>query len=212
MPPIVLNQTSFDVAIQQLCKQDKGLAEIVDTVGAPPFWIRPAGFSTLIQIILEQQVSLASALATFKRLNDLAGELTPERMLELDDLSLRRAGFSRQKTRYSRIAARAVISGTLNLDGLADMEDNAARAALTALTGIGPWTADVYLQMALRRPDVWPIGDVALQEAVKRYADLPARPRGDEMEQHGEKWRPLRTVAASILWHGYLNLPYDAYR
>lgn len=212
MSPLQLTETSFRNAVHSLCRQDSGLSQIVQTAGMPPFWVRPAGFSTLIQIILEQQVSLASALATFDRLNALAGSLTPQRMLELDDDSLRSAGFSRQKTRYCRIAAQAVLDGTLDLDGLEALEDEAARARLTALTGIGPWTADVYLQMALRRPDIWPVGDVALQTAVQRYAGLPKKPKTDEMEIIGEKWRPMRTAAAGILWHGYLNLPPEAYR
>lgn len=212
MSPSQLTESSFRAAVRSLCRQDAGLAEIVNAVGTPPFWVRPAGFSTLIQIILEQQVSLASALATFDRLNALAGTLTPVRMLELDDESLRSAGFSRQKTRYCRIAAQAVLDGSLDLDGLALLDDDQARAQLTALTGIGPWTADVYLQMALRRPDIWPVGDVALQTAIQRYAGLPKKPATDEMERIGEKWRPMRTTAASILWHGYLNLPPESYR
>lgn len=212
MLPTRLDRQSYAAAVRQLCEQDAGLAAIVDAVGTPPFWVRPAGFPTLIQIILEQQVSLASAFATFERLNALAGELTPGRMLELDDDSLRAAGFSRQKTRYCRIAAQAVLDGTLDLHALDRFSDEAARAQLTALTGIGPWTADVYLQMALRRPDIWPVGDVALQSAVQRYAGLAEKPRSEEMEKFGEAWRPLRTVAACILWHGYLNLPAEAYR
>lgn len=212
MVPAPLTEESFQAAVLRLCGEDPGLADIVSRIGPPPFWVRPPGFSTLIQIILEQQVSLASALATFDRLNALAVRLTPARMLELDDESLRTAGFSRQKMRYCRIAARAILDGTLDLSALEDLADGAARAKLTALTGIGPWTADIYLQMALRRPDIWPVGDVALQTAVQRYAGLSDRPRAADMEEYGEVWRPFRTAAAGILWHGYLNLPAEAYR
>ncbi len=210
--PISLTKASFERAVRHLCVVDSGLAEIVAAVGPPPFWVRPAGFQTLIQIILEQQVSLASAMATFDRLLTLAGDLTPARMLELGDDELRKAGFSRQKTRYCRIAASAVRDGELDLNELSHLGDEAVRQKLTSLTGIGPWTADVYLQMALRRPDIWPIGDVALQTAVQRFSGLQEKPNADEMAAAGESWRPFRTAAAYILWHGYLNLPPEAYR
>lgn len=204
-PPETLTEKSFTRAVRRLVRADPGLGAIVASAGEPPFWVRSPGFPTLVHIILEQQVSLASALAAYDRLTAAAGKLTPERLLALPDEALRGAGLSRQKARYCRIAAEAVLSGALDLPGLSALPDDEVRLRLTALTGIGPWTADVYLQMALRRPDVWPAGDIALQTAVQKYYALDARPATAEMPAYGEKWRPVRTVAASILWHGYLN-------
>jgi len=210
--PETLTEETYAQAVRRLVRQDRGLAEIVASAGMPPFWVRPPGFPTLIQIILEQQVSLASAFAAFDKLGAAAGDLTPSRLLALPDDVLRAAGLSRQKARYCRIAAEAVRCGELDLEALAALPDDDVRRRLTSLTGIGPWTADVYLQMALRRPDIWPAGDIALQSAVKKYYALEERPTAGEMPAYGERWRPHRTAAASILWHGYLNLPAEGYR
>ena len=195
----------FRRAVRKLAAADPALGSIVARYGEPPFWVRAPGFATLVHIILEQQVSIASALAAFNKLKAIVGEVTPVRFLALEDAQLRAAGFSRQKMRYCRIAAKAVLDGSLDLEGLRDLDDDAARASLTALTGIGDWTADVYLQMALRRPDIWPVGDLALQAAVQKVFGLEARPKGAEMGAYGEPWRPHRSAAAMILWHGYLE-------
>ena len=154
---------------------------------------------------LEQQVSLASARAAFDRLLAAVTPLTPTGFLELDDSSLRTIGFSRQKAGYARYLAQSVVNGHLDLDGLAQTEDDRARAALLTLKGIGPWTADVYLLMALRRPDIWPVGDLGLVVAVQEIKQLPARPLGLAKEAIATAWRPWRAVAARLLWHYYLN-------
>ena len=198
-------ESEFRRAVRKLAAESPQLGAIVARYGEPPFWVREPGFATLVHIILEQQVSLASALAAFKKLKAAVGAVTPESLLGLDDAALRTAGFSRQKIRYCRIAAGAVLDGSLDLDGLGALDDDAARAALTALKGIGDWTADVYLQMALRRPDIWPVGDLALQAAVQKVYGLENRPKGEEMAAYGELWRPNRSTAAMILWHGYLE-------
>lgn len=203
--PAALNAASFRKAVRILTGRDPDLAALVDRHGPPPFWVRPAGFPTLLHIILEQQVSLASAQATFDRLRLLADPLTPESLLALPDEALRGIGFSRQKIRYCRIAAQAILNGDLPLDHFDRLPDEEVRGRLTALTGIGPWTADIYLQMALRRPDVWPVGDLALRVAVQRFKGLAEKPVSTHMEAIGEAWRPYRSVAAGILWHGYLN-------
>jgi DNA-3-methyladenine glycosylase II len=132
--------------------------------GPPPLWARPPGFGTLIHIILEQQVSLASARAAYDRLVLRLGELTPRGVLESTDEELRADGFSRQKNRYVRALAAALEDGALDLVAVAALDDAEVRTALVALPGIGPWTAEVYLLSALRRPDTWPTGDIALQE------------------------------------------------
>ena len=188
-----------------LTAQDADLAAVVHRWGPPPLWAREPGFPTLIHIILEQQVSLASARAAFDRLLALATPLTPTRFLELDDATLRTVGFSRQKTGYSRHLAQAIVTGEFDIDGLGTLPDDAARTALVARKGIGPWTADIYLLMCLGRPDVWPVGDLALQVAMQSIKGLAQRPTVVEMEKIGEAWRPWRAVAARLLWHHYLR-------
>lgn len=202
---IALDDRTLREAAGELGERDARLGRILARHGAPPLWAREPGFPTLVHIILEQQVSLASARAAFTRLLALASPLTPERFLELDDASLKAAGFSRQKTRYGRELAQAVQSGSLDLLRLASLEDDEVRAELTAVKGIGRWTADIYLLMALGRPDVWPSGDLALAVAARTSLDLRALPSGAELLELAEAWRPWRAVAARILWHAYLS-------
>jgi DNA-3-methyladenine glycosylase II len=175
-------------------------------------WEREEGFATLVLTILEQQVSLASALAAFERLRAAAPHVTPENFLSFDDGQLRAFGFSRQKALYCRLLARAVLDGELDLRKLATLSDDAARAELMRLKGVGTWTADVYLLRALLRPDVWPAGDLALQLAVQSVKDLPARPTAAELDALAEPWRPLRAVAARLLWLHYLEGRHEAVR
>lgn len=200
-----LTTSSFESAVRELTAADADLGAVVERHGDPPMWPREPGFPTLILLILEQQVSLASARATFDRLCRETGELTPARFLDLGVATLRRLGFSRQKTRYGRALAEALAKGELNLDGLATMEDDEVRARLTRITGVGPWTADIYLMMALRRPDIWPDRDLALAVAAQEIKGLRERPGADALRELGEAWRPWRAVAARILWHYYLN-------
>ena len=200
-----LTPSTYTHALEQLAEQDPDLAQIYWTLGAPPMWEREPGFPTLIHIILEQQVSLASAKAAFDKLLAIASPLTPESFLALDDLTLREAGFSRQKTKYGRLLATAIQNGQLNLASLPHLTDDEVRNQLTAIKGIGPWTADVYLLMVLKRPDIWPVGDLALQVAAQHIKNLPNRPKAVELEQIGEVWRPWRAVAARLLWHFYLS-------
>ena len=192
-------------AVGVLAARDPDLAAIVDRFGLPPLWDRRPGFPTLLHIILEQQVSLASARAAFDRLCAAADPLTPARFLELDDATLLAIGFSRQKARYGRALATAVESGTLDLDGLADRDDEAVHDALQAVPGIGPWTSTIYLLMVLGRPDVWPVGDIALAESVGAVKGLARRPDATEMERLADRWRPWRSVAARLFWHDYLG-------
>lgn len=200
-----LDEATLRVAALELAERDERLRAAVAAYGLPPLWAREPGFHTLLRIILEQQVSLASAAAAFGRLQTEANPLTPARFLEFDDASLKTIGFSRQKTRYGRELAHAILSGALDLDGLDALEDDAARAALTSVTGIGRWTADIYLLMALGRPDVWPVGDLALELAARDILTLPHKPMRDELAGIAEGWRPWRAVAARVLWHVYLS-------
>jgi DNA-3-methyladenine glycosylase II len=200
-----LSELSLLAAVKLLCKRDSSLRSVVDRFGPPPLWSREPGFATLIHIILEQQVSLASAQACYDKLNARLAMLNPAEFLKLKDEDLLALGFSRQKTRYARILAQAILEGQLNLNSLEQLSDADVFSRLTALTGIGPWTANIYLLMALGRPDIWPTGDLALVVAVQKLYDLDHRPLETEFLQRGESWRPYRAVAARILWHYYLS-------
>ena len=201
----VLDQTMLAEGVAVLADRDADLGGVVERYGLPPLWAREPGFATLLKTILEQQVSLASAQAAYDRLCKAVGSLTPSSFLSLDDTTLRAVGFSRQKARYGRLLARELVDGSFDLEAVAQLDDDDARAALTSLTGIGSWTADTYLLMALLRPDVWPAGDIALQVAVQDLKVLSNRPVHDEMVDIGEAWRPWRGVAARLLWFHYLG-------
>jgi DNA-3-methyladenine glycosylase II len=190
-----------------LAARDPDLARALERLGPPPLWNREPGFPTLVHIILEQQVSLASARAAFDKLVSRISPLEPTSLLELDDRELKAIGFSGQKGRYCRELARAVLDSSLDPDALVSLTDDQVRTELTKVTGIGRWTADIYLLMALGRPDVWPRGDLALHKAVRDLKVLEGHLTPSEFEELGEPWRPWRSVAARILWNHYLNPP-----
>jgi DNA-3-methyladenine glycosylase II len=200
-----LTEESLTVAVEELAARDPDIAGIVARYGPPPLWDREPGFPTLLYIILEQQVSLASARAAFDRLRVAADPLSPERFLELTDDELLRIGFSRQKARYGRALATAIESGALDLDALPGFDDQAVHDALQTVPGIGPWTSTIYLLMVLGRPDVWPAGDIALAASIGEVKGLGRRPDAAEMTVLGEAWRPWRSVAARLFWHDYLS-------
>jgi DNA-3-methyladenine glycosylase II len=202
-----LDERTFAAAAAELCAADPDLAAIVAAHGLPAFWSREPGFPTLVLLILEQQVSLASAKAAYDRLDARLCGVTPEGIAGSSDEELRADGFSRQKNRYVRALSAAVLDRSLDLEGVARLDDDGVRGALVALPGIGPWTAEVYLLSALRRPDTWPVGDIALQEGVRRVRRLPVRPSPDDLHAIGEAWRPHRASAARLLWHLYLSEP-----
>ena len=187
------------------------LGESLARYGTPPLWARDPSYATLVHLILEQQVSLASAQAAFDRLGAAIGVVTPDALLTLDDTALRRIGFSRQKTGYARELASAVLDG-FSLESLAALPDNEVRAALTVHRGIGRWTADIYLTMCLLRDDVWPNGDLALAAAAREIGLTTQRPSNEELAKIAERWHPYRAIAARILWQHYLrerNQPLD---
>ncbi len=203
--PEALTETTLLDAVADLAAGDRDIAAIVKRFGPPPMWHRPAGFATLVHIVLEQQVSLASAQAAFDRLEAAANPFTPGRFLELNDSELLEIGFSRQKARYVRGLAAAIRDGRFDLDEITELDDEAAHRSLVALTGIGPWTADIYLLLALRRPDIWPAADIALATAVAELKGLAGRPDVAAMESLGDAWGPWRSVAARLFWHDDLG-------
>jgi DNA-3-methyladenine glycosylase II len=204
-PQTILDEAAFAQAVRFLADRDEHLAAVVKTYGHPPLWVREPGFPTLVYIILEQQVSLASARAAFERLKAAVNPLTPGRFLKLTDAELLRIGFSRQKTLYSRLLAESLARRYFNLRDLHELHDDSARNMLIAFKGIGRWTADIYLMSALRRPDIWPTGDLALATAVREVKRLRQRPSPERLEMLSVPWRPWRAVAARLFWHAYLS-------
>jgi DNA-3-methyladenine glycosylase II len=204
-PAGLVDEASLAHGVRVLAAVDPDLAAIVERHGPPPLWRREPGFETLVRIVLEQQVSLASGRAAYHRLGGTVGSVSPTILAETDQEMLESAGLTRQKARYLRELGSAAATGTLDLDGLADLDDTAVRRALCAIPGVGPWTADVYLLMALRRPDVWPAADIALATSARRVKQLPERPDPVALERLAEPWRPWRAVAARLLWHAYLE-------
>ena len=200
-----LTPSTYARAIERLAAADPVLAAVAARWGPPPFWRHPEGFAGLVHAILAQQVSLESAAAAFGKLERALGSVEPAPFLTLDAGRLRAIGFSRPKAAYVRELAAAILAGALDLEALHGAPDDAVRRALLERRGIGPWTADVYLLFALRRPDAWPRGDLALAVAVQELWDLPQRPTWDALDAFAERWRPHRAVAARFLWHDYLS-------
>ncbi len=185
--------------------RDTDLAAVVTRFGPPPLWARRPGYTTLAKIILEQQVSQASAAAIYRRLHRTIGGVTQERVLSAGERGLRGAGLTRQKAAYCVGIAQAIRRGDLDLRQLGRMDGPAARSVLIQVHGIGPWTADVYLLMALRQPDVWPHGDLALAKAVIQVKKMRKLPSYDRLTRMAVQWSPWRAVAARIVWHHYLS-------
>ena len=200
-----LTEKTLAVAARQLAARDEMLAGIHAKHGDPPLWRRATGFTTLVHIILEQQVSLKSAKAMLVRLQSVIQPFEPERFLDLGDAHLRSLGVTRQKSAYLIDLSTSIVNGQLSFTKLARMSDDDARLMLTRIKGIGLWSADVYLLMAMRRADIWPAGDLALAVAMKELKGLANRPGPIELEQLAEQWRPHRAVAARMLWQYYLG-------
>ena len=199
--------STFPVLCDKLAQDDPDLAAIINAHGYPPMWSRPNSFETLVHIILEQQVSLASALSALNKLRERVQEITPARVLLLTDEEFRACYCSRQKTGYIKYLAEALLSGQLNLAHFDEMPDDEIRAQLVALKGIGNWTADVYLMFVLQRADIFPIGDLAAINALKRIKHLPVDTTREEIITISEQWKPYRTIATMLLWHFYLSSP-----
>lgn len=200
-----LTAEGFAAAATRLADGDGHLAAVISRHGLPDFWHRPPGFATLVLFIVEQQVSLDSARAVFERLSSSLGGVSPRSVASAGHEVLRSVGLTRQKQRYLVGLGEMMLANPSLLDDLADTPDAEARRRLLAITGIGPWTADVYLLSALRRPDVWPVGDRALQVGVGELIGLESPPDSRQLEDIGERWRPYRSVAARLVWHSYLR-------
>jgi DNA-3-methyladenine glycosylase II len=204
MPDLPLDLARLHAATAILAARDPDLAGIVARLGPPPLWERPPGLATLVAIVLEQQVSLRSGAAAFDRLRLAAGTVEAGPIVDLGETGARAAGLTRQKARYVVGLAEAAIDGRLDAAAIASADDDDARERLTALLGIGRWTADIYLLMALGRPDIWPDGDLALASSMRRAKSFANIPDRAEQLRVAESWRPWRAVGARLLWHAYL--------
>jgi DNA-3-methyladenine glycosylase II len=196
---------NFRAICDQLAKRDADLKRILKTRGYPSMWTRPNSFQTLILTILEQQVSLAAAYAAFKRLKERIGTVTPDKLATLSDEDLRACYFTRQKIVYARGLTEAIQSKQIKLRALHHQPDESVREQLITLKGIGNWTIDVYLMHALRRTDLFPLGDIALVNSLKHIKQLPDDISKEDMLEIAAQWRPNRTIAAMILWHDYMQ-------
>jgi len=199
-----LTSQALATGTRVLATRDRRLAGIVDRLGVPPMWGRRPGFATLVHIILEQQVSIAAARTLFRRLSDNLGGIRPETVLAAGVAGLRGHGLTRQKSAYCHGLAERVLDGRLDLSAAARATEASGRAALLAVPGLGPWSVDIYWLMALRRPDVWPRGDLALAVAMRDVLRLRVRPDHDRQARLAEDWAPWRSVAARLLWAHYL--------
>ena len=203
--PAAFTQATLPQLCDQLAAHDEALQQIITTYGYPPFWSRTATFATLIHIILEQQVSLASAKAAFLKLQQKIGHVTPQAILQLNDDEMKACYFSRQKIIYARALANAILKNELHIERLASATDEEVHQQLKQIKGIGNWTADVFLMMALHRCDCFPTGDVALMNSMREVLQLPKETSKETLLSIAEKWKPYRTIAAFLLWHNYIK-------
>lgn len=199
------NTSNFEENCQKVASMDKDLAQVISEHGYPPVWNRPNTFESLVHIILEQQVSLASALATLNKLRGKITVVSPENVLALSDEELKACYFSRQKTVYVRHLAQALVNGALNLTELEGLADDEVRQRLLTLKGIGHWTVDIYLIFVLKRTDIFPIGDLAAVNALKRIKKLDKDTTRETLLALSTLWQPYRTLATMLLWHYYLS-------
>ncbi len=199
------NQPNFHQLCDRLAAMDADLAHIIQTYSYPPMWSRPNTFESLVHIILEQQVSLASALSALNKLKEKVPEITPARVVLLTDEEFKACYFSRQKTLYVKHLAEFLISGKLSLEKLEQLTDDEVRQQLTAIKGIGNWTVDIYLIFILHRADVFPIGDLAAVNALKKIKNLPPSVTREDILLIAQSWKPYRTPATMLLWHFYLE-------
>jgi DNA-3-methyladenine glycosylase II len=202
-----VNSTTFQTICNELAAQDAELSQIIQSYGYPPMWSRPNTFESLVHIILEQQVSLASALSALNKMKERVQEITPARVLLLTDEEFKACYFSRQKTAYVKYLAEAMLNGHINLHEFEQMPDEEIRAKLITLKGIGNWTIDVYLMFVLQRADIFPVGDLAAVNSFKRVKGLAPATTREELVTMARQWQPYRTIATMLLWHNYLSAP-----
>lgn len=198
------NEGNFKAICAILGSRDPDLQSILNTHDYPPCWTRSPSFETLVHIILEQQVSLASAKAALNKLQIKTGGISPAALMKLNDQQLKDCYFSRQKITYVRHLANAILNDQLNLEALSTMDNDTVRSTLLKIKGIGNWTVDVYLMMVLKRCDLFPPGDTALVKSIKETKQLSTNISKKAIAQVASAWKPYQTIAAYILWHACL--------
>jgi DNA-3-methyladenine glycosylase II len=198
MPVGIVNPKS----IKQLLSKDKIFKLIFDKYGSPPDWSRSQGFISLSKIILEQQVSLASANAHFLKLNSYLKEFSPSNIIRLTDKEMRNCQISRQKAVYLRALSNAIINEDLKMEVLGKLKEPEIRKQLTNIKGIGNWTTDIYLMFCLQSKDIFPIGDIAVVNTIKELTKVKSR---EDILKLSENWKPFRSLATYFLWHYYLS-------
>src|SRR5262245_45364603 len=203
MPSFIHTESDLDVAIAALVAIDPRFGDVLARAGRPPLRRRADGFAGLASIVVSQQLSTASAKAIWGRLAEALDPLDHTAMLRVRPARLARIGLSAPKIRTLKAIAKAIDRGHIDLATLAEKPADEAHAALTALHGIGPWTADIYLLFCLGHADAWPAGDLALQEAARLLLALKKRPTAKDMGPLAEAWRPWRGAAAYMLWAQY---------
>jgi DNA-3-methyladenine glycosylase II len=203
--PRTLTRASLDLGARALRRRDRDLGFVLDRLGVPPLWGRRPGFPTLVRIILEQQVSVAAALTLYRRLFRRLGGVSATGVAAMGEAGLREFGLTRQKARYCYGLAVRVLDGSLDLSSVAALPDDDGRAVLLSVPGLGPWSVDIYYLMALRRPDVWPRGDLALASALRDVLRMDRLPTREKQWTIAERWSPWRSVAARLLWAHYLS-------
>ncbi|HEY0750808.1 MAG TPA: DNA-3-methyladenine glycosylase 2 family protein, partial [Chitinophagaceae bacterium] len=187
-----------------MSRKDTDLKKVIAEYGYPPLWVRPNSYETLVLTILEQQVSLASAYAAYKKLKERLGEIAPVKLLNLSDGELRACYLSRQKIIYTRLLAEAIMAGNIDLPSFQDKPDEQVRTELKKIKGIGDWTVDIYLIHALQRTDIFPIGDLALINAIKMVKGIKEISK-EELTSMSKSWKPLRSMATMLFWHYYIK-------
>jgi DNA-3-methyladenine glycosylase II len=199
----ILTRQTLKQALLQLSTQDRVMKELLQTYGVPPLWQRRQDFQTLMHIVLEQKVSLASAAAVLARVQALCPSMTPVEFLRVSEKSMRDAGISERKLSYCQSIAQALLDDRLDLIRLRKLDDEAVIDALVEIRGIGPWTAGVYLLMAMRRADAWASGDRALAVSAMECYALSDVPDYASLDAMAARWSPCRGAAARMLWHAY---------
>ncbi|MFC3050524.1 DNA-3-methyladenine glycosylase family protein [Kordiimonas pumila] len=204
----ILNTAAIKESLLSIASTDTHVATALDTVGYPSERTNPQGFTTLLKVIVGQQLSVKAAATIWGRVQTLAGEnASPDAYAVISDEALRVAGLSRQKIAYFRSLCEHVTGGTLDLEALAAMPDENVIAAITSVKGLGVWSAHMYLMFSLGRPDIWPVGDLAVRAGIGRIINHTERPTEKQLQIIGDKWRPHRSAMALLAWHYYSNAP-----
>lgn len=201
----MLNAGNISFFTSRVAEREPVLQKVYEQYGVPPFWHYEPGFGSLIRIVLGQQVSVASAAAAFRKLEERIGKVTPARILKMSDEALRSCYFSRQKARYARNLAAAVLNNEIDLAALHQEPDTMIRERLTQVKGIGGWTVDIYLLLALHRPDVFPPGDLAARKVIRELELVPEACGQEELLAYVDRFRPRRSALTLLLWHKYIE-------